>query len=197
MPLGLWYIFMFYFITESFSLDTSGKTTSLATSIFFDSFETGCWYLIILDWQQYQNVSVFSNEKCSLTTLLILPSHGVSITFFSLKSFFSFFSDGFNNQLDLFLFQPIKYQPHRMIKHTQKIYWLLQTNFLSAFDHFAGLGLNGVINLWGYNLTRPSLMLLSSFHLVSEFLAIFGPFSGCCECWLLCVRLSLQYERYW
>ena len=32
-----------------------------------------------------------------------------------------------------------KRQPHKMIKHTQKIRWLLPTNCLSMFDHFVGL----------------------------------------------------------
>ena len=35
-------------------------------------------------------------------------------------------------------------QPHKMIKHTQKIRWQQPTNFLSEYDHFVGLAFNGL-----------------------------------------------------
>ena len=34
-----------------------------------------------------------------------------------------------------------KHQPHKKVKHIQKIRWLLPTNYLNVFDHFAGLAL--------------------------------------------------------
>ena len=34
-----------------------------------------------------------------------------------------------------------------MVKHTQTIRWLLQTNCLSVFDHFAGLVIKGLMNV--------------------------------------------------
>ena len=37
-----------------------------------------------------------------------------------------------------------KRQPHKMVKHTQKIRRLLPTNCLSAFDHFVLLALKGL-----------------------------------------------------
>ena len=39
----------------------------------------------------------------------------------------------------------IKRQPHKMVKHAQKIRRLLPTNCLSVFDHFVGLALKGLI----------------------------------------------------
>ena len=36
-------------------------------------------------------------------------------------------------------FQPFKFQPRKMVKHTQAICRLLPTNSLSVFDHFVGL----------------------------------------------------------
>ena len=41
-------------------------------------------------------------------------------------------------------YQPFKSQPHKMIKHTQKIRRLLPTNCLSVFDHFVRLALKGL-----------------------------------------------------
>ena len=40
--------------------------------------------------------------------------------------------------------EPIKCQPHKMIKHTQTIRRLLRTNCLTVFDHFVGLPLTGL-----------------------------------------------------
>ena len=37
-----------------------------------------------------------------------------------------------------------KRQPHKMVKHTQPVRWLLPTNCLSVFDHFMGLALKGL-----------------------------------------------------
>ena len=42
------------------------------------------------------------------------------------------------------------HQPHKMVKHTQKLRQLLLTNCLSVFDHFLGLALKGL------NLTTTS-----------------------------------------
>ena len=36
---------------------------------------------------------------------------------------------------------PLSANPHEMVKHTQTIRRLLQTNCLSVFDHFVGLAL--------------------------------------------------------
>ena len=38
-----------------------------------------------------------------------------------------------------------KRQPHKMVKHTQKIRRMLPTNFLSVFDHFVGLAFKRLI----------------------------------------------------
>ena len=37
-----------------------------------------------------------------------------------------------------------KREPHKMVKHTQTIRWLLKTNCLSLCDHFMGLALKGL-----------------------------------------------------
>ena len=56
----------------------------------------------------------------------------------------------FNSFLVLFMlltrknFLPLKRQPHKMVKHTQTIRWLLPTNCLSVFDHFVELALKGL-----------------------------------------------------
>ena len=42
------------------------------------------------------------------------------------------------------------YQPHKMIKHTQIILWLLPTNCFSVFDHFERLALKGLRSLIDY-----------------------------------------------
>ena len=36
---------------------------------------------------------------------------------------------------------PLSAKPHKMIKHTQTIRWLLPTNRLNVFDHSVGLAL--------------------------------------------------------
>ena len=51
----------------------------------------------------------------------------------------------FNFQTNVLqVFQPFKRQPHKMVKHTQKIHRLLPANWLSVFDHFVGLALKGL-----------------------------------------------------
>ena len=42
------------------------------------------------------------------------------------------------------LYQHFRYQPHKMVKHTQTIRWLLATNCLDASDHFVELALKGL-----------------------------------------------------
>ena len=42
--------------------------------------------------------------------------------------------------------EPFKRQPHKIVKHTQRIRRLLLTNCLNVFDHFVGLALNGLTN---------------------------------------------------
>ena len=41
-------------------------------------------------------------------------------------------------------------QTHKMVKHTQTIH---PTNFLSVFDHFGGLALNGLKKTYVYSVT--------------------------------------------
>ena len=56
----------------------------------------------------------------------------------------------FNSFLVLFMlltrknFLPFKRRPHKIVKHTQTIRWLLPTNCLSIFYHFVGLALKGL-----------------------------------------------------
>ena len=38
-------------------------------------------------------------------------------------------------------YNPLKLQPHKMVKHTQAIRLQESTNCLSVFDHFVGLAL--------------------------------------------------------
>ena len=85
-------------------------------------------------------------------------------------------------------------QQHHTITLTWRIYHILLNTFFSFLpDVFTSqtqfLSLS--------KLKLPVSMLMSSFHFVSEFLAIFIPFCGCCESWLPCIRLSLHYERRW
>ena len=40
--------------------------------------------------------------------------------------------------------EPFQHQPRKRVKHTQAIRWLLPTNCLSVFDHFAELALKGL-----------------------------------------------------
>ena len=42
----------------------------------------------------------------------------------------------------------VKNQPHKMVKYTQTTRRLLPTNLLSVFDHFVGLALKGLIEIW-------------------------------------------------
>ena len=42
------------------------------------------------------------------------------------------------------LYNPFKRQPHKMVKHTERIRWLLPTNCLSVLDHFVRLPLKGL-----------------------------------------------------
>ena len=48
-------------------------------------------------------------------------------------------------RLDFLNCYPFKHQPHKMVKHTQTIRWLLPRNCLSVFDHFVKLALKGWI----------------------------------------------------
>ena len=40
--------------------------------------------------------------------------------------------------------QPFKRQPHKMIKHSQRIRRLLLAKYFVVFDHFVGLALKGL-----------------------------------------------------
>ena len=60
----------FLLIIESFSLDTSGKTTSF----FFDSSETAWSYLIIVHWQQYQNVGAIALSYPNFLLMILLQN---------------------------------------------------------------------------------------------------------------------------
>ena len=42
----------------------------------------------------------------------------------------------------------LKHQPHKIVKHTKTICWLLSTNCLSVFDHFVWLALKRLLILW-------------------------------------------------
>ena len=42
---------------------------------------------------------------------------------------------------------PFKRQPHKIVRHTQRIRRHQATNFLSVFDHFVGLALKGLSNI--------------------------------------------------
>ena len=47
-------------------------------------------------------------------------------------------------------------QPHKMVKHTQKIRRLLLTNYLSAFDQFCGIGAYRVnLRIQSYLINAP------------------------------------------
>ena len=50
--------------------------------------------------------------------------------------------------------QRFKHQPHKMVKHTQKICRLFSTNCLIVFDHFVRLALNK-FTAEGFSETRP------------------------------------------
>ena len=39
----------------------------------------------------------------------------------------------------VFSCKPFKYQPHKIVKHTQTNLWQKSTNSLSVFNHFVGL----------------------------------------------------------
>ena len=81
----------FLIITESFSLDTSGRTISLITSI-CSSF---CWEkldAILHHRQQTLWECIFFDEICSSITTLILLSHDPSIRFYFRMTFCSFSS---------------------------------------------------------------------------------------------------------
>ena len=56
--------------------------------------------------------------------------------------------------------KPIKRQPHKMVKHTQTIRRLLQTNGLSVFDHLVGLVING-LNPFPINIPNLLISLLT------------------------------------
>lgn len=80
-----------FFITESFSLDNSNKTTSWVTSICSrfccKEFIVGITFIIDNNIKMY----IFSHKTCYLTTVLMLLSHRVSINFFFLTHFLFFF----------------------------------------------------------------------------------------------------------
>ena len=78
-----------FFITESFSLDNSDKTTSWVTSICSTfcckEFIVGITFIIDNNIKMY----IFPHKACYLTTVLMLLSHCVSINFF--LTYFLFF----------------------------------------------------------------------------------------------------------
>ena len=43
---------------------------------------------------------------------------------------------------------PLKRQPHKMVKHTQTIRRLLPTNCLSVFDHLVELAVKGLRTIY-------------------------------------------------
>ena len=80
-----------FFITESFSLDNSDKTTSWVTStcstFCCKEFIVGISFIIDNNIKMY----IFSHKTCYLTTVLMLLSYRVSINFFFLTYFLFFF----------------------------------------------------------------------------------------------------------
>ena len=96
------------FNTESFSLCTYGGTTFwikiVCLTICLEEVDGTSSLLATI------SECIFSGEKCSSTTALILLQHGVSINFFSWTYFFSFlffFRLFFTHQLDSSLFWPL------------------------------------------------------------------------------------------
>ena len=74
-------------------------------------------------------------------------------------------------------------QPHKMVKHTQTIRWLLLMNCLSVFDHFVGLALRVklkvsfgkqtyryITQLHSYQYLYPWCMFLQFFKIVVFFI---------------------------
>ena len=61
--------------------------------------------------------------------------------------FFFFF---FNSILASNCSQPFNRQPHKMVKHTQAICLLTVNEFLSVFDHFVGLALKRLIEIYSF-----------------------------------------------
>ena len=51
------------------------------------------------------------------------------------------------NMSPLIICEIFNCQPHKLVKHTQEICRLLQTNCLSEFDHFVRLALKGLIDV--------------------------------------------------
>ena len=60
-------------------------------------------------------------------------------------------------------FKPFKRQPHKIIKYTQTIHWLLPTNCLKVFDHFLGLRLKGLKKKWALVISRKKQTSIRDF----------------------------------
>ena len=74
-------------------------------------------------------------------------------------------------------YQPFKRQPHKMVKHTQAICRQQPTNFMSVFDHFAGLALKGLT--W----KQPPHTFTQFFFSELLKLTLFAPMSHFCTPW--------------
>ena len=67
-------------------------------------------------------------------------------------------------------FYLFRHQPHKMVKHTQTICWLLPTDCLSVFDHFVGLAFKRLnVIIFVYNGLKQSLILFEK----NEFIALY------------------------
>ena len=54
-----------------------------------------------------------------------------------------------------------KHQPNKMVQHNQTICQLLATNFLNVFDHFVGLALEGLTQLFSHRMKLSFIVKIS------------------------------------
>ena len=68
-------------------------------------------------------------------------------------------------------------QPHKKVKHTQTIRWLLPTNYLSSFDYFVRLALKGLICESLFSSRLRTTVLLTSNKIIGFELFFYRRFS--------------------
>ena len=81
------------------------------------------------------------------------------------------------------------------LPHLSRLFYLSTSSLFNSNLSTSSLLMNFILTYRTWFPSLSSLEFSDNFHLVSKFLAISISFFGCCEYWLLCIRINLHYER--
>ena len=81
------------------------------------------------------------------------------------------------------------------LPHLSRLFYLSTSSLFNSNLSTSSLLMNFILTYRTWFPSLSSLEFSDNFHLVFKFLAISISFFGCCEYWLLFIRINLHYER--